>query len=125
MTKRVVLTMAVILAIFAVAASAADVAGKWTAERPGRDGQPQKSTFTFVVDGNKLTGTVASTRGEAEITDGKIKGDSISFNVVLKMQDREIKMNYKGKMSGDEIKFNMSIEGMDREMPSFVAKRAQ
>src|SRR5262249_35022852 len=30
----------------------ADVSGKWTAQVPGRDGQPQETTFTFKVEGD-------------------------------------------------------------------------
>lgn len=124
MKRRVVLTMAVFLAIFTVAALAADIDGKWTAQVPGRGGQAQERTFTFKADGNKLTGTMSAQQGETEISDGKIKGDTISFSVVRKFQEKEFKMNYKGKVSGDEIKFTMTIEGMDRSI-DFTAKKAQ
>jgi opacity protein-like surface antigen len=124
MKTRIFVLMAALLAIFAVAALAADVDGQWKAQMPGRGGQTREVTLNLKADGNKLTGTMGTGQGEIEISDGKIKGDTISFNVVRKMQDREIKMNYKGKVSGDEIKFTGSVEGMDRTF-DFVAKKAQ
>jgi hypothetical protein len=117
--------MAVLLAVFAVAALAAGVDGQWKATRPGQNGQSQEFTFNFKCDGNKVTGTISSPRGEIEISDGKMKGDTITFTTTMKRQDNEIKMNYKGKVSGDEISFKMSIEGMDRDLPEFTAKKVQ
>src|SRR5215813_9105906 len=44
----------------------ADINGKWTAQVPGREGQPQETTFTFKVEGDKLTGTVGPARRYAD-----------------------------------------------------------
>src|SRR5499433_4517291 len=82
----------------------ADVNGKWTAQVPGRDGQPQETTFTFKVEGDKLTGTVSGRQGDTPIADGKIDGDNISFSRTINAQGNNIKISYKGKVSGDEIK---------------------
>ena len=72
-------------------------------------------------DGEKLTGTVSGGRGgAAEITDGKVDGDKVSFTVVRKMQDREFKMQYKGTVSGDEMKLNV---GMGERSFDIVAKK--
>ena len=43
-----------------MAALAADVTGKWTAQVPGRQGQTRETTFTFKQDGETLTGTVSA-----------------------------------------------------------------
>ena len=43
-------------------AQAADITGKWTAQVPGRDGQTSEQTFTFKVEGEKLTGTTTGRR---------------------------------------------------------------
>jgi hypothetical protein len=111
----------------AIAAFAADVTGKWTAEVPGRGGNTMTTTFTFKVDGDKLTGTVSGGRGgDAEIKDGKVSGDSVSFNVVRTFGDNEIKMVYNGKVSGDEIKFTRTMEGGrgGGQPQEFTAKKA-
>jgi hypothetical protein len=111
------------LSAFAFAAFAADVNGKYTADVPGRQGNTQQTTFNLKSSGGTVSGTVANQRGEMEITDGKIDGDNISFSTTMKMQDREMKMNYKGKISGDSIDFTRTMEGMGNEQ-KFTAKKS-
>ncbi len=123
---RIVLLTA-LLGIFALAAAAADVTGKWTAEVPGRGGNTATNTFVFKVDGAKLTGTVDGGRGGAvEIADGKVDGDNVSFSMVRNFGGQDVKISYKGKVSGSEIKFTRTIEGMDQAPPptEFTAKKA-
>ena len=72
---------------------------------------PTEMTFNFKVDGANLTGTMTSARGEAEISEGKINGDEISFVIVRRMGDREMKMQWKGKVSGDEIRLTREFPG--------------
>lgn len=117
--------LAVLSCVLAVAAFAADVAGKWTAEVPGRGGNTMTNTFTFKVDGSTLTGTLAGGRGgEASITNGKVDGDNISFDVVREFNGNSMTMHYTGKISGDEIKFKMEREGGEGRTREFTAKRA-
>jgi hypothetical protein len=112
-----------LLGILAVAAAAADITGKWKSEMATPDGQTRTTTYTFKVDGSTLTGTVAGARGgEAQIKDGKISGDDISFVVIRTFNDNEIKMQYTGKIAGDEIKLKVEIAGMDRTF-EVTAKR--
>jgi len=121
------LLLGALLGIFAFAASAADVTGKWTAQVPGRGGNTTENTFVFKVDGAKLTGTMDAGRGgPAEITDGKVSGDDISFTVVRNFGGNDMKFVYKGKVSGSEIKFTRTMEGMDNAPPptEFTAKKA-
>lgn len=124
MNPSILIRVLVVIALFALVASAADVTGKWTAQRPGRDGQTQTTTFTFKVDGNNLTGTVSGGRGgDTAISEGKVSGDEISFVVERSFNEKKIRQIYKGKVSGDEIKFNVSMEGVDRTF-EMTAKRA-
>lgn len=101
----------VLFLLAAFSAVAADVNGKWVSEMKTRDGQVRTSTFEFKADGEKLTGTVSGARGSAEISEGKISGDDISFVVARKFQDREFRMQYKGKVTGDEIHFEVNFGG--------------
>jgi hypothetical protein len=114
------------LALIAVVqAAGADVSGKWTAQVPGRNGQTREQTFTFKADGEKLTGTVSGMQGaEIPITDGKISGSDITFNVTMNFQGNEVKLGYKGSVAGDEIKFTRSREGSDQKQ-EFTAKRVK
>jgi hypothetical protein len=112
MKIKILLIGAAALLILLASAWAADVAGKWVSQMPGRDGGTSETTYFFKVDGTTLTGTMTSTRGENEISEGKVNGDEISFVIVRKMQDgSEFKMLYKGKVSGDEIKFTREFQG--------------
>src|SRR6266545_3668939 len=70
----------------------ADPSGTWTWSQPGRNGGPdRKSTLKLKLDGEKVTGTLSAPgRGgqtsEVEISDGKLKGDEISFAVTREVQ---------------------------------------
>jgi len=107
--KTILIGTVVLLALIGTA-WAADVAGKWVAEMQGRNGTTE-TTFNFKVDGAKLTGTMTTSRGENEISEGKIEGDDISFVVVRTFGENEIKLVYKGKVKGDEITFTREFQG--------------
>jgi len=117
--------LALLSCLLAVAAFAADVAGKWTAEVPGRGGNTMTQTFTFKVDGSTLAGTLAGGRGgDISISNGKIDGDNISFDVVREFQGNSMTFHYTGKVSGDTINFKMEREGGQGQAREFTAKRA-
>jgi hypothetical protein len=121
--RKVVMALALMSIVTAVV-MAADITGKWKTEMPGRDGTPMVTTYTFKVEGDKLTGTISGRQGDTPITDGKISGDDISFAVVRTMQGQERKMEYKGKVSGDEIKLSVQF-GPDMPPREMVAKRVK
>ncbi|MBM3812363.1 MAG: hypothetical protein FJW20_12110 [Acidimicrobiia bacterium] len=116
--KKLLVRALCILAVIAVGAMAADISGKWEAQVPGRGGEPRATTFTFKVEGDKLTGTMSDGRGEAvAIENGKVSGDTISFSVTTQRGKR----GYTGTVSGSEIKFKR--EG-GQNAQEFTAKRA-
>jgi hypothetical protein len=110
------------LALFASQAQAqdkkADPAGTWTWSTPGRDGgEPRKSTLKLKVEGEKLTGTLTTPgRGQdaqpvdTEITEGKVKGDEISFSVVREFNGNKRTSKYTGKVTADTIKGKIESE---------------
>jgi opacity protein-like surface antigen len=110
MKNKVLLIGAVVLVALLASAWAADLTGKWIAQVPGRQGTTE-TTFNFVTDGAKLTGTVTNPQGENPITEGKVDGNDISFVVVLNFNGNEVKLLYKGKVSGDEITFTRERQG--------------
>jgi hypothetical protein len=118
------LSLLALLGVFTFVAAAADVSGTYKAEVPGRNGNTQPLTIVLKADGMNLTGNLTNARGDTPITDGKVDGNNVSFNVVRKMQDNEITIKYKGKVEGDSIKFtqSMSFNGNDRTV-EFVAKK--
>jgi alpha-N-arabinofuranosidase len=102
------------LAALPLALLAADVTGTWKSEFDSQIGH-QKYTFTFKQDGTKLTGKANSEvddrKREAELKEGKVDGEAISFVEILTVQDNEIRISYTGKVSadGNEIKFTREV----------------
>jgi hypothetical protein len=115
-------TLLVLALLTAATTFAADVNGTWTASFETQVGT-QNYTYTFKVEGGKLTGTAKSNLGEATITGGTVAGDDISFVENLDYQGMPLQIPYKGKISGDEIKFTRTvIEGVTEDL---VAKRVK
>lgn len=114
----------VLFALVLTSALAADVNGKWLAEFETPDGQTRQNTFTFEANGETLTGTVATTRGETKIEEGKIVGDEISFSVTRNFGGNDIKFLYKGKVAGDQIQFNITVGDGERTF-DMTAKRVK
>ena len=114
----------VLSAVLLATAWAADLSGKWNAEFTTPNGDKRQSTFTFQVDGDTLTGTVSSARGENKIENGKVSGDEIVFSVTRNRGGTDVKFQYKGKVSGDEIKFTVTVGEGDRTF-EMTAKRAK
>jgi hypothetical protein len=101
--KRKFFTTTALLSIFAVclAAVIADVSGKWTATLKTPDGNEFKLDYVFKLDGDKLSGTVSSPQGEIDISEGKVKGDSLFFTVPVNGMD--IKNSGKFYAAADSI----------------------
>src|SRR5687767_8306591 len=95
--KKLLLILASALAVMA-----ADIAGEWKATAEGPNGAMER-TLSLKVDGAKLTGeTVSSFLGKSVIEDGKVDGDTFSFNIKAKFQDNEMQLSYKGKVTGKD-----------------------
>ncbi len=120
-TKLVVAVLA--FALMPFAAQAADISGKWTAAFDTQIGK-QEYTYTFKVDGTKLTGKAKSANGESDLVDGKVEGDKVSFVENLNFQGNALKITYTGKVvSADEIKFSRDVGGVAQE--ELTAKRSK
>ena len=106
------------IAMLTVTASAADVTGKWSGQVPRR-GEATATTFTFKVDGDKLTGTMTGPDGEVALQEGKISGDQISFTTT----GGNAKILFQGTVAGNDIKMTRTREG--GQAREFTLKRAQ
>lgn len=131
MTKKLLFVLTILLVV-AFGAMAADINGKWTAETPGRNGgAPRVTTFTFKVDGAKLTGNISRPgRGGdptvSEITGGTVDAKTVSFTTKTQMGDNTMVTTYKGIINGDSIEFESSMTGQDGtpRTTKMTAKRA-
>ena len=114
-------------AVFTMSA-ASDATGKWSAEVPGRGGNMMTVTMTLKADGEKLTGTVSGRGGDTEISDGKVDGQNLSFNVVREFNDNKMTQAYKGKLDADTIHFSVTMSGgpvANAPAREFAAKRSK
>lgn len=114
--------VAVLFCVFALAALAADIGGKWTGDMEGRDGQTMTVTMNLKADGNAVTGTVSGRMGDAQISNGKVDGDSVTFDVVREFNGNSVTIHYTGTVTGDSIKFK--VQGPRGPARDLTAKRA-
>jgi enterochelin esterase-like enzyme len=112
------------LAVFSLSAFAAGVTGIWKAEFETQRGL-QKYTFTLKQDGASLTGKASAEsndrKREAELQEGKVEGDTVTFVEPLKIQDNEIRIIYTGTISDNEIKLTRQVGDFGKS--EAVAKR--
>ena len=124
MTKRILFVGFALLALACVA-MAADATGKWTMEQPGRGGGPPRvSTIDLKVDGAKLTGTLTQPGfgppGDpppppvtTPISNGKVDGNNVSFEVTRDMGGNSMTTKYEGVVSGSEMKLKVTSPGFN------------
>jgi acetyl esterase/lipase len=105
---------------------AADVTGTWKSEFDSQIGN-QKYTYTFKQDGTNLTGEANSEingqKHEAELKEGRVNDDMVSFVEMMNFQDNEIRITYRGTILTNEIKFTREVGDFAKE--DIVAKREQ
>jgi hypothetical protein len=112
--KNRLVTLFAMLALFCMVALAQDASGKWVSEAMGKGG-PQ--TFTLKQDGSALTGTVQGGRGgPADISNGKVDGDKISFEVTREFNGNSVTTKYSGTISGNAITLTADMGRGPREM---------
>lgn len=118
------------LAVFAVAsfnlASAAELAGTWTAEFDSQIG-PQKYVYEFVADGDKFTGKAtydhSMGKGESQLKDIKLENDAIAFVETVSLDGMELVITYSGKIAGDQMDLKRMVGDFATEQ--IVVKRAK
>ena len=101
-----------LLAAFALPASAQGVAGKWNASVDNQ-GFAFVMVFNFMVEGDELTGSLTNeVMGEVSISDGMIEGNALSF--MLSLDDGQggaVTVLMQGEVEGDEMTLKSSFPG--------------
>ncbi|WP_448700767.1 hypothetical protein ACFGVR_01930 [Mucilaginibacter sp. AW1-3] len=104
--KIKILTSVILLAASGGAfAYFAGIDGKWTAMLKGPDGNEFPINYTFKTSGTTLTGTVTSSIGSFDISDGVVKGDSISFTANI----NTMKIKNKGRYYADGDSISLHV----------------
>jgi hypothetical protein len=101
MKRSMILIMAVAMTgLFAAAAQAkVDVSGDWTFTMTTPRGE-RTSDVTFVQDGETLTVTMKSERGDSTGA-GTVKGQDIEWTVTRQTPRGEMTVTYKGKIADE------------------------
>ena len=121
----VCLGLAVVLQTSTVRADKqADPTGTWKWERKFGDNTVQ-FTLRLGLEGDKVSGSYASSRATSKIKHGKMDGDQLSFQVEREFNDRKFTISFQGKVSEDAIKGKgkFSAGGNSREF-DWEAKRS-
>jgi hypothetical protein len=99
------ISLCALFALTTVMALAADVTGTWKGEATGKGGPP---SFTLKQSGSALTGTSAGRNGDTEISNGKVEGEHVYFEVTRDMGDKgKFTAKYSGTVSGSTMTLKM------------------
>jgi hypothetical protein len=88
----------------------ADPTGTWKWSFTGQNGQSRETTLTLKLEGDKLTGKISGRGSDIDISDAKVSGDDISFNVTRERNGNSSTQKYSGKLSGDTITGKIEFE---------------
>ena len=120
------------LLIASLSLMAAGIDGKWSAEMAEITNRAKKgtetkviTTFDFKTSGDSLTGTVSAAArrtNTAEIIDGKVAGNKVSFKTKATTKKGEQITVWEGTVDGDTFRGTRGREGAKRTS-EFAAKR--
>lgn len=87
-----------------------DITGKWKGTSAGPDGQTIEITFNFVAKQQTLTGSMEGPMGTMIISNGKIDGKKITFDISF----NERNMMHSGEIvNKDKIQIKTEMMKMD------------
>ncbi|MDN5287511.1 MAG: glycoside hydrolase [Mucilaginibacter sp.] len=106
--KRKFLTTTLLICCFLASfASITDFSGMWTGTLKTDTGEMYPLLYNFRVDGDKLTGTAKTPKGDLPIDDGKITGTDFKFTVTL----GNMEIEHSGKFYGDSVGVDIAVNG--------------
>ncbi len=108
--KAKILTSAILLCGSLISLpSSSDFSGDWEGTLIGPDEKPIELSFTFKVEGEKLTGAIQSPLGELNIDEGKTDGKAFKFAVAV--QGTTLKTEGKYYPVADSIGLDVDVAG--------------
>jgi hypothetical protein len=110
-TLSLIVTLCMIGSPLAPAQGNTDIVGTWdfTLESP-----QGKSTFLFIVkrDGEKLSGSVKSQRGERPVDNFALTGNDLTFTLTIQFQGADMLIAYKGTVEKDSMTGTADFGGL-------------
>ncbi len=111
MKRKFFITTALLFCCAVAFAFFAGISGHWTGSLTAPDGNQYPLDYTLTsADNGTLTGKGQSMNGTIDITEGKVKGDSLSFAIDV----GGVKVLNTGKYfaAGDSISLDIDYQGM-------------
>ncbi|MFI5137897.1 MAG: hypothetical protein ACHQIM_08710 [Sphingobacteriales bacterium] len=105
MKKKIITTALLLFCFFAVFATIENLNGRWTGTLKTDEGEEYPLLYNFKIDGDKITGTAKTPKGDMPINDGKITGDTFTFNVIV----NKMEIDHSGKFYGDSVGVDISL----------------
>lgn len=111
MKRKIFITTALVCCFMVCLAIAiADLNGKWNGVLLAPDGNEYPLSYTYKIDGDKLTGVGSSPQGDVPLTDGKVTGNDFSYNISVNGMD--FKNTGKFYPEADSIGLDIDFNGM-------------
>ena len=82
---------------------AENASGIWKWSIPLETGQSREIFLTLKQDATNLTGWITSYSLKKEISDGRIKGDEVTFTITSRFAGKDVITKYSGKIQGDKL----------------------
>lgn len=106
MKRKLLFTLLAVGIAFGCFAAITDITGKWTGLLDLGNGGAE-ITYNLVASGDKLTGSAEALGDKHDIINGKIKGDSLLFDVDYNGES----IPHAAKCYADSISVNVSARG--------------
>lgn len=104
-TKKLMATALLLFCFFTGFATIENMNGKWTGLLKTDQGDEYPLMYNFRIDGNHLTGTAKTPKGDMPINDGTLNGSTFTFNVVV----NGMEVDHSGKFYGDSVGVDISL----------------
>jgi len=105
MKKKIIATALLVFCFFFGFATIGDLNGKWTGLLKTDQGDQYPLLYNFKIDGGELTGTAKTPKGYMPINDGKVTGNTFTFNVIV----NHMEIDHTGKFYGDSVGVDISL----------------
>jgi hypothetical protein len=119
--RSLALRAAATLLFATLSASAADIAGLWKLSYTTENGLLREATLDLKLEGDRLSGVLASDRGKAQIEAGKVSGDEVSFSLLRLGNGDEITVKFWGRVEGATM--NLKMQYGSRQPVDIAARR--
>ena len=105
MKKKLFTTALLLGCFFAGFATIDNLNGSWNGLLKTDQGDEYPLLYKFKINGDELTGTAKTPKGDMPINDGIITGNTFTFNVVV----AGMEIDHRGKFYGDSVSVDINL----------------